>query len=154
MLQIRQAAKADAAEMSRILLEILERWQSSRPGSQEHVRSFYIDHPDSIKCSVASDEQGRVVGFQSLKIARPGNDYDLPVGWGVIGTYVSSTALRQGVGSALFRSTVNAAANAGIRSIDATIGAQHSDALGYYEAMGFRAYRNIEGAVGKRFDLP
>jgi GNAT superfamily N-acetyltransferase len=154
MLQIRQAVGADAAEMSRVLIDILDKWNSTRPGSEEHVRGFYIDHPDSIKCSVASDEQGRVVGFQSLKIARSGNDYEVPSGWGVIGTYVSSAALRQGVGSALFRSTLNAASDAGIRSIDATIGAQHSDALGYYDAMGFRTYRSIEGAVGKRFDLP
>ncbi|WP_298848961.1 GNAT family N-acetyltransferase [uncultured Ruegeria sp.] len=154
MLEIRQAVRADATEMSRILIDILNRWHSSRPGSAEHVRSFYIDHPDITKCSVASDEQSGVVGFQSLKITRSGNRYKVPAGWGVIGTYVSSTALRRGVGSALFRSTLNAAADAGIHSIDAMIGAQHADALGYYEAMGFRTYRSIEGAVGMRFDLP
>lgn len=139
--------------MSAILTPILEIWGSARERAPAHVLDHYIAHPDSVQCVVAVDGAGRMMGFQSLKVAAAGNTYDLPAGWSIIGTYVDLNNARNGVGRALFNSTSKAARVAGLTRIDATIGAQSVDALAYYDAMGFRTYRQLPGAVGKVVEL-
>ncbi len=145
-----EATAGDAPRMSEILTDILLSWNSQRPRSAQHVLEHYIDHPDGIRCSVARDETGTIIGFQSLKFASANNPFDLPIGWGIIGTYVTSATGRQGVGRALFLSSLEAARAAGLKQIDATIGADNHAALAYYEAMGFETYRTLPGALGKR----
>jgi ribosomal protein S18 acetylase RimI-like enzyme len=81
------------------------------------------------------------LGFQSLLRAAAGNRYDVPVGWGIIGTHIGPRAQRRGVGSALFAASREAALAARLTRIDATIAADNATGLGYYEAMGFRTYR-------------
>jgi hypothetical protein len=54
----------------------------------------------------------------------------------------------------LFAQTLDAALGFGLTSIDATIGADNAEGLAYYEAMGFREYRQLEGAVSKVYQLP
>lgn len=150
MLEVRAARTGDAGEMSAILAPILAGWNSDRPSAPAHVLAHYIEHSDRIACSVAVDAAGEILGFQSLKAARPGNPYGLPEGWGIIGTYVRATAGRQGVGKALFAASLRAAKAAGVSEIDATIGADNALGLGYYEALGFRTYREKPGAVCKK----
>lgn len=147
---VRAAGLGDAAPMSTVLAEILEAWGSPRAHSPGHVRAFYIQHPDQVASYVALDGD-RLVGFQSLKVARKGNAYDLPLGWGIIGTYVARDAVRRGIGRTLFDATLTAARDAGITRIDATIGAGNAAGLAYYIAMGFEPYRTLAGAVGTRF---
>ncbi|PCJ94015.1 MAG: GNAT family N-acetyltransferase [Hyphomicrobiales bacterium] len=152
-MEIRPAAPDDAFGMSLVLAEIFARKQSDRPSNPEHVAKFYINPPDQVSCSVAIDEKGEVLGFQSLKIAREGNPFDLPTGWGIIGTYVGQKAARRGVGSALFAASLKAARNTGLSDIDATIGAENEQGLHYYNAMGFQTYRTKPGAVCKCFSV-
>lgn len=147
----RLATAADAKAMDDVLTPILESWGSTRDRGADHIRAFYIDHPDAIACTLAQTD--RVVGFQALKRATPGNVYDLPEGWGIIGTYVALDAPRCGIGRALFAASRRAAQQAGVRLIDATIGADNVAGLAYYEAMGFRDWRTLDGAIGKRYDL-
>jgi GNAT superfamily N-acetyltransferase len=151
-MKIRQARAADAAAMNAILEPILERWGSARPRGADHVRAHYIAHPDSLACHLA-EVGGRVSGFQSLKRAAAGNPYDLPEGWGIIGTYVAPEAAGQGVGRALFAATRAVAMAAGLDRIDATIGSGNAEGLAYYEALGFRTWRERGSAVCKVFDL-
>lgn len=153
MIEVREATADDASRMSEILTEILISWTSKRPRSPQHILENYIEHPDRIRCSVAQDETGKILGFQSLKIASDGNPYDLPTGWGVIGTYVSSDAGRKGVGKSLFASSRKAAVAAGLSQIDATIGEDNHPALAYYGALGFKAYKVKTGAICKRLSL-
>ncbi|MEJ6392390.1 GNAT family N-acetyltransferase [Gymnodinialimonas sp. 2305UL16-5] len=153
MVQVRAARRDDAQEMSVILADILESWGSDRPRSPGHVLSHYIAHPDLVKCSVAVGEDGEILGFQSLLKMQADNPYDVPAGWGVIGTYVAAKAARQGVGRKLFSSSLDAAIAAGLRDIDATIGGANDLALAYYGAMGFRTYRTKPGAVCKSFSV-
>lgn len=148
---IRAATAADAAGMDAVLTPILESWGSTRPRGAAHVRTFYIEHPDALACTLA--ETDRILGFQAFKRATAGNAYDLPEGWGIIGTYVALDAPRVGLGRALFAATRAAAQQAGVQTIDATIGADNAAGLAYYEAMGFRTWRTLDGAIGKRFDL-
>lgn len=148
----RPATPDDAEGMNDVLTPILERWQSTRPRGAEHIRAFYIEHGENIACTVACDG-ARIVGFQVLKRAWDGNPYDLPVGWGIIGTYVDGGAAGKGVGRALFAASHAAAEQAGIAHIDASIGADNPEGLAYYGAMGFVPYAEQPGLVQKRFDL-
>lgn len=124
-----------------------------RPTDPDHVRRAYLHHPDRIACHVVLDDQGRVLGFQSLRLARDRNDLGVTPGWGIIGTHVGPFAIRQGVGAALFEATLQAAEVAGLRDIDASIGADNSEGLAYYQAMGFRDYRGGNGRICKRYVL-
>lgn len=146
---IRQAEAPDAPGMSAVLRPILRSWQSARRGDTDHVLAHYIHHPDRVSCVVAVTARGQVLGFQSLKRAGPGNPYDLPSGWGIIGTYVDMGCPRAGVGQRLFSATRQAALDAGLRQIDATIGSESLAAQQYYAAMGFVTWRRLPGAVGK-----
>jgi ribosomal protein S18 acetylase RimI-like enzyme len=143
----RIASLDDAAAMSRVLREIIAHTGRERPNDEAFVTRQYITNPASIRCTVAIDDGGVAVGFQSLIRAEAGNRYNVPAGWGIIATHISPRAHRQGVGSALFRSSREAAEEAGLAKIDAYIGADNPSGIGYYEAMGFRTYRAQEGIV-------
>lgn len=150
---IREATEADTPAMARILKEVLISWESDRPSTVEHVVENYVTHPCSLRCSVAIDDNGNLLGFQSLKRAWKANPFDVPEGWGVIGTYVDASARGSGVGRALFGSSLAAAKNGNLAEIDATIGASNIEGLTYYEALGFRTYRRASGAECKKFSL-
>lgn len=149
---IRQATEDDALAMSQVLREIIALTGRSRPHDPAFTLSHYIAAPDGILCSVALDDHG-AMGFQSLKRAAAGNRYNLPEGWGIIGTHISPRAHRRGIGKALFARSLHAASEAGLTRIDATIGADNPMGLRYYEAMGFRTYREGNGIVQKLFEL-
>ncbi|MFT4961551.1 MAG: ribosomal protein S18 acetylase RimI-like enzyme [Paracoccaceae bacterium] len=150
MVFVRDAVPEYAGSMSIILTEILTSWVSKRSGSPETVVKNYIQNPDRVKCSVAVDENNDIIGFQSLNIARDGNSFDLPVGWGIIGTYVKIDAGRRGTGRALFAASLGAAKVAGLTIIDATISETNDLGLAYYDAMGFRTYRTKRGVICKQ----
>ncbi|WP_246044049.1 GNAT family N-acetyltransferase [Ruegeria sediminis] len=140
--------------MSLILTPILASWKSTRKGDPDVVLDHYVNHPDRISCVVVCDpNSGRILGFQSLKLARENNDYDLPQGCGIIGTYVAPDAGRRGIGRAMFAQSLAAAQRANLARIDATIGADNTSGQRYYEAVGFCTYRSLHGAVGKKFDV-
>jgi ribosomal protein S18 acetylase RimI-like enzyme len=50
----------------------------------------------------------------------------------------------RGVGTALFAATLSAAEELNIEFINATIRADNTGGLAYYEKMGFRTYRTLE----------
>lgn len=139
--------------MSRVLREIIAHTGRDRPNDDIFVTRQYIANPANIRCTLAIDDEGGVLGFQSLVRAEAGNRYHVPAGWGIIGTHISPRAHRRGVGSALFRSSREAAEQAGVEKIDACIGADNPAGLRYYEAMGFRTYRTPEGIVQKVYSV-
>lgn len=144
--------------MSAVLAPILAGWGSNRPSDPAHITAHYIIHPHGVLCSVAV-RADRVCGFQALTRAWHGNPYDLPCdeGWGIIGSYVAADAAGTGVGRALFAASRAAAQKAGLRWIDATIGADNAAGLSYYGAMGFETWRELpatatsRAAIGKRY---
>ncbi len=150
----RSAQETDAEGIASVLQDLVEAGKRTKPCTSEFVLGHYIDHPDGIRCTVAADEIGRILGFQSLKHAVADNPYDVAVGWGIIGTHIRPSAARRGIGRGLFAKTFEAARKFGLTSIDATIGAKNSEGLAYYEAMGFREYRTQKHAVSKVFQLP
>ena len=153
MIKTRPANPNDAAAMSALITPILQSWNSARRGDAEHMLKHYITHPDNVQCTVAEDETGRLVGFQSLIRPVEGNPYNTPAGWGEIGTYVALDAGRGGIGRALFSESHKAALSCGLETIEATIGADNDKGLGYYAAMGFVTYETQPNLVRKRFDI-
>ena len=141
----------DALEMSALLEQLASLGKRSLPSDPDFVRNRYIAHPDNIQCTVAEDEDGAILGLQILKVASKGNAYGVDVGWGIIGTHVKPNTARRGVGRALFQATRKAATDAGLMKIDATIAASNSDALSFYDAIGFHTYRTPNGNVCKCF---
>lgn len=135
--------------MSEVLEEIFAAGKREKPGDAEFVLSHYIDHPHRLHCFVAVDPNGKILGFQSLKMAHEGNIYGTPIGWGIIGTHIRPSAARSGVGSQLFAATRAKAEAAMLPSIEAYIGEQNKAALGYYEAIGFRTNRHSDGIICK-----
>lgn len=153
MITIRQSTEADAPGMAAVLKEIIDSWGSNRPTSAEHVRDFYISHPDRLSSAVAVDEDGQIIGFQILKRASAGNPYGVAEGWGIIGSYVALNKGGMGIGRKMFAETLAHAKAAKLPAIDATIGKDNPTGLAYYEAMGFVSYRETETADCKKLDL-
>ncbi len=153
MIDIRSAVPADADGIAEVLEALRQAGRRKTAGDAAFVRETYIENSNRIACSVAVDAAGRLLGFQSLQIAPEGNSYGAPVGWGVIGTHLHPDASGQGIGRALFAVTRAAAEDARLPAIDAQIGADNAQGLGYYSAMGFVDYRETPTAVGKKLVL-
>lgn len=148
-MKIRSAVSADSAGISAVLQQLVAAKKRSRRSDEDFARKHYVEDPRRIDCFVAEDEDGEILGFQCLKLALEGNEYGAPAGWGLIGTHVSPTAARRGVGKQLFAATQKAARRAQLPAVEAYIGADNLEGQAYYEAMGFRTYRLAEGAVCK-----
>lgn len=150
---IREADEADAELMSEVLEELIAAGKRTKPSDPSFVLSHYIEHPDRLHCFVAVGDKNRILGLQSLKLAREGNPYGTPIGWGIIGTHVRPSAARMGIGSRLFAATLSAARQAKLPAIEAYIGAENDAALNYYEALGFSTSRHCDGAICKAYQL-
>ncbi|WP_105009427.1 GNAT family N-acetyltransferase [Rhizobium leguminosarum] len=105
-----------------------------------------------MRYSLAEDEGGCLLGFQSLIRVTEGNRYGTPIGWGIIGTHVSPDAARLGVGRRL-NFTRQAAIDTGVTKIEAFIGLDNAAAQAFYESVGFRTYRQTHSAVCKCWSL-
>ena len=149
MVATRRAEAADAEGMGQVLEALLAAGRRQKPGDAVFALANYIDHPDQIATLLAVDPSGRILGFQSLKRAAPGNALGVTPGWGIIGTHVHPGAVRRGVGRVLFAPTRRAAEAAGLGRVEATIGKANASALAYYGAMGFETWREGEGLVRK-----
>jgi len=152
MIEIRPARPTDAEDMAEVQNAIYRAGLRSSAVDVATVRERYLDMEYTVSCTVA-EREGRVVAFQSLKRAWPGNPYDVPEGWGIIGTHVHPEAARSGLGRRLFIETLAAAKAAGIRHVDASIGASNAPALAYYSTVGFKPYRNSGDTIAHRLDL-
>lgn len=152
-MKVRQARMGDAPEISAFLQELVALGKRTSQSNQAFVRANYIEHRDNIQCTVAEDEDGRILGFQILKIASEGNVFGVSPGWGIIGTHVRPEAARRGVGKTLFATTHKVAKKVGISKIDATISSSNADGLAYYDAIGFRTYRTPTDKVCKYYEI-
>lgn len=142
---------ADAVEMCEIQTQAYKDWGKDLIPTPEGIGEDYIDHPDRVSCVVALID-GKVVGFQSVQGTAVVNKFNLEPGWAAIGTYVRLDATRQGIGSAMFAASKEAASDAGIKHLDAWINSSDPRVLDYYDAMGFVDYITDEPNLN-RFDL-
>jgi len=130
-MRIREATSSDLNAMSALLGKLVAGGKRTMPADIDYVRDHYVDNPLGIRCSLAEDEDGNILGFQSLIRAVDGNPYGTPVGWGIIGTHVSPDAARSGVGTRLFAASEKAAIGAGLTEIEAFIGNANAVAQAY-----------------------
>lgn len=134
---IRKAVAGDAVELTDLLNEIIAAGGTTameEPLSPAEFREWFIDGPLVYACHVAETESG-LAGFQ--EISRYG---DLPDGWADIGTFSRRHPKIPGIGTTLFKATLAAARTLGIEALNATIRADNTGGLAYYEKMGFETY--------------
>ncbi|MBB3658086.1 L-amino acid N-acyltransferase YncA [Rhizobium sp. BK650] len=140
-LTIRKADPTDARELSEILNEIIAIGGTTAietPLSPEELADWFITGEWPLTCHVAESSSG-LAGFQSLSLY--GNP---PKGWADIATFARQNPKIPGVGTALFPATLAVAKERNIEFINATIRADNTGGLAYYEKMGFRTYNIIE----------
>jgi GNAT superfamily N-acetyltransferase len=151
--EIREGCPADAEAMSDVLQELVAAGNRTKAATPNFALSHYIEHPHRLHCFVALDDYGKMLGFQSLKLAHETNAYGTPAGWGIIGTHVRPSAARTGVGSRLFAETLVAAHEIHLPAIEAYIGKDNSAALAYYHGLGFRTHRHADQAICKSYQF-
>lgn len=140
-LNIRKADPGDARELSEILNEIIAIGGTTAietPLSPEELADWFITGEWPLTCHVADTGSG-LAGFQSLSLY--GNPLE---GWADIATFARQNPKIPGVGTALFPATLAAANERNIEFINATIRADNTGGLAYYEKIGFRTYNTIE----------
>lgn len=98
MSEIRPARPTDAEDMAEVQNAIYRAGLRTSPVDVALVRERYLDMEYGVACTVA-EQEGRVVGFQSLKRAWHRNPYDVAEGWGIIGTHIHPAAGRSGLGA-------------------------------------------------------
>ncbi|MCS5497308.1 GNAT family N-acetyltransferase [Cnuibacter physcomitrellae] len=151
-IELRPAREADAAGMVEVQNAIHAAGLRAHPVDEDFVRERYLAVEHTVACTVA-EEDGRILGFQSLKRSWPDNPYGVPEGWGIIGTHIRPDAGRRGLGRRLFAVSRSAAEAAGLHHIDASIGADNAGALAYYAAMGFVPSGRRGDVIPHRLDL-
>lgn len=152
MTAIRLARSTDAEDMADVQNAIYRAGLRSSPVDAALIRERYLDTEYGLACTVA-EQEGRVVGFQSLMRAWPGNPYNVAEGWGIIGTHIHPDAGRSGLGRCLFVKSLETAKAAGLRHIDASIGVGNLPALAYYATLGFVPYREGIDTIPHRFEV-
>ncbi len=164
MITTRNALPADTAAMTDLLNEIIRIGGTTahqRPFVENRMLHHYVAPEGLISCTIA-EMKNNLAGFQCLLWP---NDHEdpLPAGWAIIATFAKPGLTGKGIGTELFNATMDAARNAGVRTIDATIRADNEGGLRYYAKMGFRDYDRLVGIplrdgkkvdrVRKRFDI-
>ncbi len=153
---IRHATPEDAPAMAAILNQII-----AIGGTTAHqaaktvdaVRADYVTGP-KVLASVVAEDQGQVIGWQSVELWQDEGD---------IGTFVRPGLQAKGVGAALFALTCAAVRATEIRSIVAIIRKDNVPGLAYYARMGFVDFAEdpdfalkdgtVVGRVHRRFSL-
>ena len=161
MIRVRSAGPVDASSMARLLNEIIEAGGTTaltRPVTTADLRDWMAAGAGYSAWHVALDTSGNVAGFQWIA-----PNPDLPADACDIATFVRVDRHGLGIGSALFDATAAAARRLGYLWINATIRADNSGGLTYYQSRGFRdwtlkhdvplASGLVVDKISKRYDL-
>ena len=134
--EIRSATVADILQLCVILNEIIQIGGTTAMEfslSSEDFESYYMNGPNCLSCLIAAGENGILYGFQALS-----TNSKLPNNCADIATFARQTPKISGVGTELFKRTVNFAKAAGFSEINATIRADNVPGLAYYSKIGFQ----------------
>jgi L-amino acid N-acyltransferase YncA len=135
-IEVRPVGEEDAPELATLLNEIIARGGTTaleEPFTADALARTMLTGPDVICCFVAADHAtGRLLGFQSLeRCAGLADDI------GDIATFARVGLTQRGVGSSLFAATRAEAGKSGLTAINATIRADNTGGLAFYDRMGF-----------------
>lgn len=134
-LTVRPVASDDAAELAELLNAVIAAGGTTalqEPFTPEALDAAYLTGPNVHCCFVAEDEDGTLLGFQTL-----GRYPGLPEDVGDIGTFARIGGTQRGIGSALFAATVRRATELGLSAINATIRGDNTGGLAFYTKQGF-----------------
>lgn len=151
---VRAATPDDAQGMCDVLNPLIEAGGTTAlrvPYDDGRMIADFVSPDSNVSCSVA-EEDGVILGFQSLIWAHPKYE-PLPADWSVIATFARINRNRRGVGRALFARTLKKARAAGVATIDATIRKENTGGQAFYGKLCFLDYAETEYSVSKRFDL-
>ncbi len=151
---VRAATPDDALGMCDVLNPLIEAGGKTAlrvPYDAGRMIADFVAPDSDVSCSVA-EEDGVVLGFQSLVWSHPKYE-PLPADWAVIATFARLGGNRRGAGRALFERTLSQARSAGVATIDATIRKENTGGQAFYGKLGFVDYAETEQSVSKRFDL-
>ncbi len=110
------------------------------PLSVAEFVEYFLAGPNLVNCFVAEDEKTRILrGFQALE-----RSSELPEDWADIATFARAEPKIPGVGAALFAATRLRSRDLGLRAINATIRADNTGGLIFYEKMGFEDYKTTK----------
>lgn len=150
---VREATIEDGSRLRELLNEIIEVGGTTAietPLGLEEFANYYLHGENYICCFMAEDKNGIALGFQSLEYHPK-----LPTDWADIATFARIRPKVRGIGTALFSHSKAHAEKAGIIGINATIRADNSGGIAYYEKMGFRTYsiaKDVPLADGRLMD--
>lgn len=160
-LAVRPVTSADAPALADLLNAVIAAGGTTAlqdPYTPEALDAAFLTGPNVHCCFVAEDEDGTLLGFQTL-----GRYPGLPEDVGDIGTFALVGGTQRGIGSALFAETSKRAAELGLSVINATIRGDNTGGLAFYTKQGFVDHGVTEGVplkdgtpvdrVHKRFAL-
>ncbi|MFK7744983.1 MAG: N-acetyltransferase family protein [Roseobacter sp.] len=161
MIHIRRAVPLDARAMAHLLNAIIRKGGTTAYTDQitdETIKAWFAKAPHQSVWHVAENETGALLGFQSIE-----PHLKLPPEACDIATFVKVGQTGLGIGSKLFDASSAAAFKMGYSWINATIRADNTGGLAYYQSRGFETYAmhenqqlsdgTIVGKVSKRYDL-
>ena len=160
-IHIRRAGSGDARAMAGLLNAIIEKGGSTAitaPVTAQILQGWMQAEAGASAWHLAEDGAGDVLGFQFL-----GPHENLPREACDIATFVRVGQTGLGVGSKLFEASRAAARALGYAWINATIRADNSGGLAYYQSRGFEDWTRddnvplgnglIVSKISKRYDL-
>jgi len=161
MIHIRRAGALDAGPMSELLNAIIEKGGTTAfttPVTRDRMLGWMSGTAGRAAWHLAEDEDGACLGYQLIEPHR-----ELPPEACDVATFVRMGKTGLGVGSALFEHSRAAAKSLGYAWINATIRADNSGGLAYYQSRGFETYAHhpdqhlenglIVDKLSKRFNL-
>ncbi len=134
-LTVRPVTANDAAELADLLNAVIAAGGTTalqEPFTPEALDAAYLTGPNVHCCFVAEEEDGTLLGFQTL-----GRYPGLPENVGDIATFARIGGTQRGIGSALFAATTERATELGLNVINATIRGDNSGGLAFYAKQGF-----------------
>ncbi|GAB4332058.1 MAG: GNAT family N-acetyltransferase [Candidatus Abyssubacteria bacterium] len=138
-LRIRRALPDDAEAIVRILNPIIEAGRYTvldRTFTVEEEREFIANFPKRGVFHVAEEENGKVIGFQSIEPFAPSlRAFDHVAG---IATFVDLSFRQQGVGACLSGITFEAGKQEGFEKIFTYVRADNPASLAFHLKIGFR----------------
>ncbi len=134
-LTVRPVATDDAPVLAELLNAVIAAGGTTalqEPFTPEALDAAYLTGPNVHCCFVAEDEDGTLLGFQTL-----GRYPGLPEDVGDIATFARIGGTQRGIGSALFAATTQRAAELGLSAINATIRGDNTGGMAFYTKQGF-----------------
>lgn len=161
MITVRKAGALDARDMAELLNAIIRKGGTTafvEEVTRDTLLEWFSYAPGRSVWHVAETEHCDLLGFQSIE-----PNAKLPPEACDIATFVKVGQTGLGIGSKLFEATKAAGAALGYSWINATIRADNSGGLAYYQSRGFEDYARhkdiplgngqIVDRISKRYEL-